>query len=43
MDFANALHLASSGTATAFATFDQRLAKAAWKNLTVVASPPDRG
>ncbi len=29
MDFADALHLASSTAATAFATFDRRLAKAA--------------
>ena len=29
VDFADALHLASSGQATAFATFDQRLEKAA--------------
>lgn len=29
MDFADALHLASSAAATAFATFDRRLAKAA--------------
>ena len=31
MDFADALHLASSHAATAFATFDRRMAKAATK------------
>jgi predicted nucleic-acid-binding protein len=31
MDFADALHLASSGAAKAFASFDRRLAKAAHK------------
>ena len=37
MDFADALHLASSGTASSFATFDRGLGKTA---VEVGASPP---
>ena len=37
LDFADALHIARSGRATAFATFDQRLAKRA---LSLALAPP---
>ena len=40
MDFADALHLASSATATAFATFDKPLSKRAKKLATVPPTMP---
>jgi predicted nucleic-acid-binding protein len=39
MDFADALHLASSRTASRFATFDRRMIKAGAKNGLTVSEP----
>jgi predicted nucleic acid-binding protein len=40
MDFAEALHLALSGEAEAFVTFDNSLIKAAPKNTTIPVREP---